>query len=293
MSKKTLTLVGSAPLSDPPSSPRPRGPDGRVCGRIADIESSMRGGMEMLTQACLAMDRIASLSQQIANDGVVVRVKGGGLKEHPVSYALNWLPAPSFAGNCTALAWTLSPSAARGGRLLVAARYRMTTRRTPIRRPRRFPITPEAIAAFRRMEAAATDDEWAAADSVLHRALGAKPWQWPVIEYPDVECPYPAGCHQAELWQQRRDDRPGVRAVPRARRSRRAAGRQMSGAAQRQRRLRERERSGRIVLSVELPEDETIELLLAAHLLDPHASFYTREDLAAAVERFLSLARDA
>jgi hypothetical protein len=63
--------------------------------------------------------------------------------------------------------------------------------------------------------------------------------------------------------------------------------------AARQRRLRDRERAGRIVLSVELPEHDTVELLLEAGLLDRRANFYTREDLAAAVERFLLLARDA
>ena len=67
----------------------------------------------------------------------------------------------------------------------------------------------------------------------------------------------------------------------------------MGSAAIRQRQLRERERVGRIVLSVELPEADTVELLLEAGLLDRRSAFYTREQLAAAVERFLLLARDA
>jgi hypothetical protein len=64
-------------------------------------------------------------------------------------------------------------------------------------------------------------------------------------------------------------------------------------AALRQRLHRARERSGKILLQVELPEAEIIELLVEAGLIDPRAAFYAREDLAEGVERFLSLARHA
>jgi hypothetical protein len=65
------------------------------------------------------------------------------------------------------------------------------------------------------------------------------------------------------------------------------------GAILRQKRHRERERSGRIVLQVELPEAEIVELLITAAVLNPHADFYTRADLAEGVARFLELARHA
>ena len=69
-------------------------------------------------------------------------------------------------------------------------------------------ITPDAVEAFKRMEAAATDEEWTAAHSDLLDELKLPPWEFPAIEYPDEECPYPAGCHAAEHWQKRRDERP-------------------------------------------------------------------------------------
>jgi hypothetical protein len=64
-------------------------------------------------------------------------------------------------------------------------------------------------------------------------------------------------------------------------------------AAARQQRHRERARDGRIVLQVELPRAELIELLITAALLNPHADFYSREDLAEGVARFLELSRNA
>jgi hypothetical protein len=70
------------------------------------------------------------------------------------------------------------------------------------------PITPEAIEAFRRMEAAPDSEAWGVAHHDLHRALRLPPWEWPAIEYPDEGCPYPAGSHAARHWQECRDRRP-------------------------------------------------------------------------------------
>jgi hypothetical protein len=108
----------------------------------------------------------------------------------------------------------------------------MTTMRTPIRPQSKVHITPEAVAAFRRMERARLRctcppvdyerEDWAEqsvdqcvacrrwwdAHSVLHTALGLPPWRWPAVEYPDDENPYPAGCHAAAHWQRQRDERP-------------------------------------------------------------------------------------
>jgi hypothetical protein len=66
-----------------------------------------------------------------------------------------------------------------------------------------------------------------------------------------------------------------------------------NSALMRQRRHRERAKNGQIVLQIELPEAEIVELLITAALLNPHADFYTREDLADGVARFLELSRHA
>jgi hypothetical protein len=69
-------------------------------------------------------------------------------------------------------------------------------------------ITPAALEAFKRMEAAKTDDEWWAAHSILHKELGLPPWEWPAFEIPGAECPYPAGSHPAQHWADTRARRP-------------------------------------------------------------------------------------
>ena len=102
----------------------------------------------------------------------------------------------------------------------------MTTRRTPLRRDMKRRLTPEAIDAFRRMEAlraactcpardwdgkpsehrsCASCEEWWDVHKVLHDALGRQPHEWPCIEHPDAVCPYPAGSFAAGQW--RRDER--------------------------------------------------------------------------------------
>lgn len=104
-------------------------------------------------------------------------------------------------------------------------RWLMPSKRTPVGRPPKSRITPEAIAAFKRMETARDGctcsqdgwaiggdcpacEEWWAAHSVLYDSLGLKPWQWPEFEYPDATCPYPAGYHAARQWQRDRDEHP-------------------------------------------------------------------------------------
>lgn len=87
----------------------------------------------------------------------------------------------------------------------------MPTRRTPINRPQRMRFTPEAIAAFRRMQRAnhdVTTDEWWAAHNALAAALRSKPWEWPVVLVPDEPCPFPANCHAEREWHRRREQRP-------------------------------------------------------------------------------------
>ena len=63
--------------------------------------------------------------------------------------------------------------------------------------------------------------------------------------------------------------------------------------AARQRRHREREKNGRLVVLVEVDAAEVIELLVEARLLDARADFHDRADIAAGIARFLSLSRHA
>jgi hypothetical protein len=65
----------------------------------------------------------------------------------------------------------------------------------------------------------------------------------------------------------------------------------MTAAAERQRRHRERESSGRQIVNVEI-DIEVVELLVESHLL-PRRDFHDRADIGEAIGRFLSLARRA
>ena len=67
----------------------------------------------------------------------------------------------------------------------------------------------------------------------------------------------------------------------------------VNSAAARQQRHRARERSGRVLVTVELDAAETIEMLIEAGLLDPRRDHFGSDVLAEAVERFLRLARHA
>ena len=69
-------------------------------------------------------------------------------------------------------------------------------------------ITPAAVEAFKRMEAAKTSDAWWAAHSILHDELQLPPWEWPAFEIPGEHCPYPAGTHAARQWADTRARRP-------------------------------------------------------------------------------------
>jgi hypothetical protein len=64
-------------------------------------------------------------------------------------------------------------------------------------------------------------------------------------------------------------------------------------AADRVKRHRDREKNGRIVLQVELPEAKIVEMLIEAECLDLRRDYFSRQDIATGVERFLSLACNA
>ena len=105
----------------------------------------------------------------------------------------------------------------------------MTTKRTPLKRRAQQRITPEAIEVFLRMEAAASActcaprdwegeywkgepcsacGDWWQAHGRLWVLVGAKLWQFPCIQDPEDECPYPEGSHAAAHWQRTRQERP-------------------------------------------------------------------------------------
>lgn len=81
----------------------------------------------------------------------------------------------------------------------------MPTKRTPVHRQARRYIGTDAVEAFRRMRVADTADEWWSAHNDLHAALGGKPWEWPIVEDPDAQCPYDAGTEAAARWKRERN----------------------------------------------------------------------------------------
>jgi hypothetical protein len=93
------------------------------------------------------------------------------------------------------------------------------TKRTPLSRQYRPSITPRAVALFAEMRALVCTCEprdwsgeywkhepcnacrqWWTLHARLHRELGARLWDWPVIESPLSVCPYPAGSAAAKDW---------------------------------------------------------------------------------------------
>jgi hypothetical protein len=97
----------------------------------------------------------------------------------------------------------------------------MSTKRTPLARPMRHTISDAALQAFRHMrrlerqctcpprdwdgeywkhEHCKARAEWWEQHSILHNALQLRPWQWPAIENPATENPYPAGSPAAKRW---------------------------------------------------------------------------------------------
>lgn len=100
----------------------------------------------------------------------------------------------------------------------------MVTKRTPIDRPPRQQITPEAIRLFSAMRAlkctctpidwdtvnwardyekykpCAGHEKWWQLHSQLHDELKLPPHFWPAIEHPESQCPFPEGSPAAERW---------------------------------------------------------------------------------------------
>jgi len=97
------------------------------------------------------------------------------------------------------------------------------TRRTPIGRHPGPKITPAAIRLFEAMRrvrctCAPIDwngkywerqqcqgcKRWWSLHSDLCDALGSKPWEWPRVEDPDAQNPYPPGCNAHLTWEPNR-----------------------------------------------------------------------------------------
>src|SRR5215203_1053537 len=84
MAKNTLKLVAATP-SNSPAPPRTLGEHGQSLWQAVTTEYGIEdaGGVELLAQACSALDRAEECAGHIADDGVVIRSKAG-LKEHPL-----------------------------------------------------------------------------------------------------------------------------------------------------------------------------------------------------------------
>lgn len=67
-----------------PKPPRPLGKHGQALWASVNGEYNISdaGGIELLAQACAALDMAEDLRTQIAKDGPIIRTKGG-LKDHP------------------------------------------------------------------------------------------------------------------------------------------------------------------------------------------------------------------
>ena len=80
--KPRLTLV--QPGSNPAEPPRKLDDPGRnLWDRImSEYDIADSGGLEVLAQACQALDRAEALRSEIDRDGEVIRVRGS-IREHP------------------------------------------------------------------------------------------------------------------------------------------------------------------------------------------------------------------
>ena len=82
--KPPLKLVGSDGASTGAEPPRNIGPYGRKLWDQVMREYAIEdaGGIEMLAQACQALDRAEALREEIDQDGAVIRVRGT-IRDHP------------------------------------------------------------------------------------------------------------------------------------------------------------------------------------------------------------------
>lgn len=84
-SKPPLQLVTATGGATWPEPPRTLGQHGRsLWDRVqAEYCCEDSGGLELLLLSCEAVDRVWALRQEIERDGAVIRLRNGGIKEHP------------------------------------------------------------------------------------------------------------------------------------------------------------------------------------------------------------------
>jgi hypothetical protein len=82
--KPPLKLVGSEGSTTGTEPPRNIGTYGRQLWNAVMREYAIEdaGGLEMLAQACQALDRAEALREEIDSDGAVIRVRGT-IRDHP------------------------------------------------------------------------------------------------------------------------------------------------------------------------------------------------------------------
>jgi hypothetical protein len=146
--KSALALIPPGATGIQP--PRKLGPHGIALWRAVTAEYQIEdaGGIELLTQACQAADRVEALAERIDKDGEIVCTGGGIARAHP--------------GLCRP---TSEPE-----------RCLMPTTRRTIVRPRRATFTPEVLKLFAELDATPRrgrdSDEFKTKDRELHRLLG-------------------------------------------------------------------------------------------------------------------------
>jgi len=95
----------------------------------------------------------------------------------------------------------------------------MSTKRIPIHRPIRAQIPPDALDLFREMknvkctfppidwkgrywerhECPGCERLWSLHSRLAQLMPGIRPWNWPVIQSPRAQCPYPEGSNAAAV----------------------------------------------------------------------------------------------
>src|ERR1700758_2226251 len=74
------------------------------------------------------------------------------------------------------------------------------TRRTPINRQHRPPVSVRAVRLFMKMRRCRDSDRWWDLHTELRREVGAKLWEWPCIEDPRAGNPEIPGTYNYERW---------------------------------------------------------------------------------------------
>jgi Phage terminase, small subunit len=81
-----LTVIPAPSVEQPPRSPIKLGQVGQSLWDdiVSSYEFSDRASYETLAQACSAADRAERCREAIDADGEVVKVRGGGMRDHPL-----------------------------------------------------------------------------------------------------------------------------------------------------------------------------------------------------------------